>query len=754
MAAVTTKKRNGDMAVQLTFPTVFEDVYAEEGLPLEYEHESMPALPALPEGTDLQADYHRQKQADANRMAMAGVQASANAERRFLLSHAGYYGMPKPVLGQRIYANPSNGNQADIYPARRDQGEGMTGAGLVGGVLRTAEGQNYGRQLLQARAAQLDAIDAAMDMQMPDSSRLPPVAQDSFAEPLGEVPTNVMLELTTMIEGFVASIMSGRLSTIDIKDAVRAVQLILRVAPSLGREEFEGLLEQVENLVEQTLEIYLDAVDGPDEDDAAKGLHQTVRVIFPLYDRVLRYLRVMSSAKNINRPVRERVALSKALVKKFELANIVGAQEQTYERNVARPRRAADAARAAERADLPADAEFVAFGKMHGGAQRARRATYAVAPMSSTFSQPAPTREDSEHAGQGSRNTVHFTRDQRQVFGDRSGAYFGEGPAGDYSATPGMTMATPSEANMNPFRQVRDNTMQQPAQAPLPVFPKGTPDATAAEIDAMATQMQGKGKAKKWIQGVAESMKKGAFTKQALRAHMTPEQFADEVLAHPDKYSMVTRRRAQFLKNIRRGGMDAKHEVAPGAGAAAAAAREMPAWTKLSEAELDKLKEKNARAAKLAKRRAEAAEAEDSSKAASMGRFLKLQESGRKATAKELAMDARRATYGIRPFGEMMEEREGAFGEEVKGRVAKRKEAAAAKKPSAPKGKSHTMARDEATAEGRGKAHGITRASLPKTREGYMQLAQELKGMGHTMRINKDSKLSSIRQNFIRKLGL
>lgn len=60
----------------------------------------------------------------------------------------------------------------------------------------------------------------------------------------------------------------------------------------------------------------------------------------------------------------------------------------------------------------------------------------------------------------------------------------------------------------------------------------------------------GAGKAKKWIQKVVQDMKKGAFTKQALRHHMTPKEFAEEVLTHPDKYTLTTRRRALFVKNV------------------------------------------------------------------------------------------------------------------------------------------------------------------------------------------------------------
>lgn len=61
------------------------------------------------------------------------------------------------------------------------------------------------------------------------------------------------------------------------------------------------------------------------------------------------------------------------------------------------------------------------------------------------------------------------------------------------------------------------------------------------------------GRKKKWIQGVISHMKKGSFTKQALRHHETPEEYAKDVLSHPKKHTLKTRRRAQFLKNIRKG---------------------------------------------------------------------------------------------------------------------------------------------------------------------------------------------------------
>jgi hypothetical protein len=62
----------------------------------------------------------------------------------------------------------------------------------------------------------------------------------------------------------------------------------------------------------------------------------------------------------------------------------------------------------------------------------------------------------------------------------------------------------------------------------------------------------GRRKTRKWIQDVVGHMKKGAFTKQALQKHLTPKQFATRVQKNPTKFTLKTRRRAQFLLNVRR----------------------------------------------------------------------------------------------------------------------------------------------------------------------------------------------------------
>jgi hypothetical protein len=59
-------------------------------------------------------------------------------------------------------------------------------------------------------------------------------------------------------------------------------------------------------------------------------------------------------------------------------------------------------------------------------------------------------------------------------------------------------------------------------------------------------------KTKRWIQNVVKHMNRLTFTRQASRHHETPLEYAVDVLRHPKKHTLRTRRRAQFLKNITR----------------------------------------------------------------------------------------------------------------------------------------------------------------------------------------------------------
>lgn len=88
----------------------------------------------------------------------------------------------------------------------------------------------------------------------------------------------------------------------------------------------------------------------------------------------------------------------------------------------------------------------------------------------------------------------------------------------------------------------------------------------------------------KFIQMAMKHIKKGAFTKQALKHHETPMEYAKEVLEHPEQHTLKTRKRAQFAVNIQPKDapiheemkMEMQHE-----GKKARKARGPSAWNKL-----------------------------------------------------------------------------------------------------------------------------------------------------------------------------
>ena len=120
MSGYGTKKRGGDVALQMTFPDVASAFVASaEPQPYGYLGRAMIGKAPLPVADDLQQRYHKEKSHYANKSAMDGVHNEQRSD--WLLRHNTYgYTQPRPKLAQRIFANPSLGNQADIYSARHD----------------------------------------------------------------------------------------------------------------------------------------------------------------------------------------------------------------------------------------------------------------------------------------------------------------------------------------------------------------------------------------------------------------------------------------------------------------------------------------------------------------------------------------------------------------------------------------------------------------------------------------------------------
>jgi hypothetical protein len=302
MSGFGTKKPGSDFIQQLTFPTLYADYYAMEHEPLAYFPDPIMRPEALPVGHDLQAAYHEQKRIDANRRAMAGVKDTATAKYRYLHSHAGYYDMPKPVLSQRKYANPSFGNQSDIYSARPAEAY-VPIANMYGGVLYTAEAQRWGRQKMRERADQLNAIDVAQQGFLTGETLGQMPMRVGVEVPEGALPesvsTKAKIELVATIEGIASAVQSGlTLSSFLFSDVVKFLRLLFRWASTADVEELKEIMEYVDYIEIDLLGQQNQLAEGEDATEEGRMLGQYGQEILEIMRKVRDYLRRMIGVAN------------------------------------------------------------------------------------------------------------------------------------------------------------------------------------------------------------------------------------------------------------------------------------------------------------------------------------------------------------------------------------------------------------------------------------------------------------------------
>jgi len=319
MAAVATKKPDGDRGVQLTFPLNFQKAF-DAGF--NYFPSDMGQPIDLFVGQDFQSQYHEQKRLEANQSVRNGLQANATAERLMMTGPHNYH-VPKPVLGQRRYANPSYGAEA-LVSTRRDNGadapfhviEGtdimmgmlpMGGSGaMTGGVLKTAQGYDFYRGQLDDRVEQLNRINA--------------IAQ-GFAVPMGQGvntrnneteggPNKV--EFFLLLREYMDAVEAGDYNRFTFDAAKDFVGKLLNLAPVASEEDFNDILEGLDD-IERNL--------NAEESGSADGrviYGETLRV---LADKTRDYTRVMFA--NMERSDKEKKALSKSLVKTLKLDQLL-----------------------------------------------------------------------------------------------------------------------------------------------------------------------------------------------------------------------------------------------------------------------------------------------------------------------------------------------------------------------------------------------------------------------------------------------
>jgi len=464
MSGFGTKKPGADGGVQLTFPAVYQEVYASEGVPLSYWPGLPYAEPSIMIGDDFQSQVHQQRKADADAMAMARVQSRHNMNVRSQTGHAGYH-LPKPLLGQRRFANPAMGAYS-AYSARQDyrdapfnfEGSGYEGSGLVGGVLRTAEGQAFGKARLLDRIRQLNNIAQAKTAfqlagapgavaGLPTQPGATP-AEVSAQQPtpgvpqtadIGEIAKTELNQLLASVNDQLTTNADGTFRGVKTTytDSTRALALIVRMATTGGAEDIQNILDFIND--GDGIIAKIQALLDPDADleNRDPSSYAQLSTMLEYWTKVRGYLNDMLQPDIMNRPIKERQEASKIYLKKHQISNAFRIS--------------------------PAPADLPDSGTIVSSRGRTSVSGWSGTPSDDFFPPDGrgrpPRREDEEHGYSRSFAPDDFTADERQSFGYASGAFFPTGgrstgyfqepeDAVDYGAPgrePAPTEATPSE---------------------------------------------------------------------------------------------------------------------------------------------------------------------------------------------------------------------------------------------------------------------------------------------------------------------
>lgn len=416
-------------SLRLGMPSAYANAYADHGAPEEYAPDNLVGGLNEMVGNDFQAHWHQQKKADAHRMAMAKVHSTHMMYSRANSSPHNYYGMPQAVLGQRKFANPSAGSLSSGNPTRADYSDapfhysdahGLSGGSngrLVGGVLRTAQGQAYGMKLLQSRIADFDRIkeaEALFSGEAPTSAEMgvAPFAgiEPSPSDQLGLLP---QIELAQLLQSILDSLDSGlgdTASSLTYKDSIRALSLIVRLATTAEAEDIndvitfldgtssgDGILAKLEEMVIQPL-----------EENVKTPLYLSLK---EFWERVKAYLEGM--AKTVGMPLKSRTNKSQALLKSLKFTKLFSGKL---------PEEYIDPQDAQEAMDFGDE-----WSDLSSRWARSWQGTDTGTFSSSGSSRPDPRgrvirREDSQHGYRGDGG-AEFDADQRQRFGYASGEF-------------------------------------------------------------------------------------------------------------------------------------------------------------------------------------------------------------------------------------------------------------------------------------------------------------------------------------------
>lgn len=337
------------------FPSAFSQRYADKG----FGEADAPVPPPADHfnfepGSDFQAEWHKQKKADADHMANQKVKSTIMANVRAYTAPHNMPDQPKAVLGQRKFANGSMGS---IYShsTRLDQpSEGAPfvqipnssevspyeSKGLSGGVLRSLTGQTYGYTKLQDRIQQLNDIQSAKQEfqeqgNNPTNASTATFAGEQAEQSLSLVPQVELAQLLQSVndslqpsqdeEGYSKTLEGSRFT---FQDSSRAFALIVRLASTGTNHDIMNVLDYVEGdsngdgILPKLVE--MNRADGQGENfpPAVKSLLLTLQ---NFWSNISKYLKEM--LKLTGEPAQARATASKALIQSLGFLKMVKSGE-------------------------------------------------------------------------------------------------------------------------------------------------------------------------------------------------------------------------------------------------------------------------------------------------------------------------------------------------------------------------------------------------------------------------------------------
>lgn len=404
MAAVGTKKPLGQLGVSLTFPYNFQEAMGNRPdmyFP-SYGGEPYPVLV----GTDFQSEYHEEKRRNAHQSVRNGIQAN-NTKERLLLTGIHNYHVPRPVLGQRIFANPSLGDSS-VSSARRDGNTApfriVEDNGSMQGGAVTSAGRDFYNSRLQSRIEELNrmntlaqgfAVPSGQPYMSSDNTKMGPAAKVNFF---------LLLDLIT------DDVTQG-LSRFSFDNLKMMLQDFFDFTPTATENDFQDMLSMIDTLLE-TLR------DGMSENPSItislqdNAYSQTLLLIV---ETMRMYVSKMFA--NMYLSERDRRTLSKSLISSLDFTKIMRARSDKELIQVARKGNTR-INQAAENFDDDDDVNDDDNNDGH-------------------FSKPTEAREDEEQPGTGRAPFAGEGADpNRKRYGESRGQYtqvawFGEATAED-----------------------------------------------------------------------------------------------------------------------------------------------------------------------------------------------------------------------------------------------------------------------------------------------------------------------------------